>query len=244
MWYSFDYGQTHYVFFTTETDLGNGLQGPDEDPSGIYAGPFGSYPNEQIDWLKNDLSNVDRCKTPWVVALGHRPWFVSSSPCIPCQKAFASIFEEHKVDAVMQGHVHVYQRNYPTYANGSLDPAGYDNPSTPMYIINGIAGHYDGMDAFDDVKKPYQAAGLDVDDGVYGWSRMHFYNSTHMKHEFVASNNDTVLDSVILRRDHVCKSTGPSTATVTGSVSTTEAAATTAPATVRSAEKLVPLEQD
>lgn len=28
--YSFDYGMTHYVMFDTETDLGNGLIGPDE----------------------------------------------------------------------------------------------------------------------------------------------------------------------------------------------------------------------
>jgi acid phosphatase type 7 len=29
--------------------------------------------------LKNDLAAVDRKKTPWVIAAGHRPWYVSTS---------------------------------------------------------------------------------------------------------------------------------------------------------------------
>ena len=46
------------------------------------SGPFGyiennNYTNnaayEQIQWLKNDLANVDRSKTPWIFAMSHRP---------------------------------------------------------------------------------------------------------------------------------------------------------------------------
>ena len=68
-WYSYDHGMVHFVQFNTETDLGNGLVGPDE-PGGSdveNSGPFGSYPDAQVDWLKADLASVDRKKTPWVV---------------------------------------------------------------------------------------------------------------------------------------------------------------------------------
>lgn len=33
--------------------------------------------NEQIDWLKSDLKNVDRSKTPWVITFAHRPYYVA-----------------------------------------------------------------------------------------------------------------------------------------------------------------------
>jgi hypothetical protein len=42
-WYSYDDGMVHVVFFT----------GPDE-PGGFYgedSGPFGTYKNEQIEWV-------------------------------------------------------------------------------------------------------------------------------------------------------------------------------------------------
>lgn len=71
-WYSFDHGMVHYVQFDTETDLGHGILGPDQPGGsagnpGEDSGPFGLV-DQQINWLKKDLANVDRNKTPWVIA--------------------------------------------------------------------------------------------------------------------------------------------------------------------------------
>lgn len=46
----------------TETDLGVGLIGPDEAGGGQGGsdGPFGSYADQQIDFLTKDLAAVDR----------------------------------------------------------------------------------------------------------------------------------------------------------------------------------------
>jgi hypothetical protein len=63
--------------FNTETDFPNA---PDE-PGGEGvedAGPFAPS-GAQLAWLKKDLASVDRKKTPWVIAAGHRPWYVSTS---------------------------------------------------------------------------------------------------------------------------------------------------------------------
>lgn len=212
----------HYIMFSTETNLGNGLIGPDEAPNGNMAGPFGAM-NDQIDFINADLSSVDRCKTPWVVAIGHRPWFAAGDVCTNCSLAFAPVFEQYGVDLVLQGHYHIYERNLPVFVNGTIDPAGYDNPSSPVYIINGIAGHYDGMSAFHDAV-PYMAYGLDDKNGTYGWSRVQFMNETHLLHEFVASNNDSVLDSQYLykeRKSCGASSTSSSTASVTSASTTT-----------------------
>lgn len=48
----------------------------------IHAGFFSQY-----DFLTEDLSSVDRSKTPWVVFAGHRPMYVNSGGpgAIPCE---------------------------------------------------------------------------------------------------------------------------------------------------------------
>lgn len=98
----------------------------------------------------------------------------------------------------MNGHNHVYSRSYPVYLN-KTDPVGYNNPSSPVYITNGVGGHYDGMDTNDSPLPSVIAAGIDH---VYGWSRLHFANSTHLRQDFVATKNNTILDSFWLYKKH------------------------------------------
>lgn len=115
-WYSFDYGMAHYIMLDSETDLGNGIIGPDE-PNGSQkenGGPFGRYPNEQLDFLKKDLQNIDRNVTPWVIVMFHRPYYASahntsSLICTDCKNVWEDLFYEYNVDLVMNGHIHNYQ---------------------------------------------------------------------------------------------------------------------------------------
>lgn len=104
-----------------------------------------------------------------------------------------------------------------------MDPAGLDNPTAPWNIINGAAGHYDGLDTFHSI--PYYSVqawdkyvffhlfwsgvlvyiGADEDSvthSTYGWSRLTFHNRTHLTHEFVASANGSVLDTATLYKAH------------------------------------------
>lgn len=203
MWYSYDYGLVHFVQINTETDFGNGIIGPDE-PKGSAkenSGPFGKYANEQIDWLNKDLASVDRCKTPWVIVAGHRPWYTvgEDNICGDCQKAFESTLVKYNVDAAVFGHVHNYQRYNPVKFN-KTDPNGLNNPDAPWYIVNGAAGHYDGMDPFDNGTRP-SSFKYGFDD-TYGWSLFTVHNATHLTHEFVASRNDSILDSATLYKKH------------------------------------------
>ncbi|THW87973.1 Metallo-dependent phosphatase [Aureobasidium pullulans] len=143
MWYSFNHGMAHFISLDSETDLGNGLGGPDEGQP-LSSGPFGAYQNAQVDWLAADLAAVDRTKTPWIVVMLHRGWYVNyPGGCTTCQQAFEPLFNTYGVDLVLTGHNHFYQRNSPT-KNGQPDPNELNNPSSPWYIVNGIAGHYGG----------------------------------------------------------------------------------------------------
>ena len=55
--YSYDYGSVHFIMMSSEHDFREG--------------------SRQYKWLENDLKNVDRKKTPWVVLGGHRPMYTS-----------------------------------------------------------------------------------------------------------------------------------------------------------------------
>jgi len=88
-WYSFDWGDVHFVGLDTE-ELGT----------------------DQVDWLEHDLSENQR---PWVVAYMHRPPYSSGvhggSPVV--EAAFVPIFERYQVSLVFAGHDHDYERTVP-----------------------------------------------------------------------------------------------------------------------------------
>ncbi|KAG9563418.1 Metallo-dependent phosphatase, partial [Aureobasidium melanogenum] len=198
MWYSYDHGMVHFVSVDTETDIPNA---PDAD---YPAGPFAPS-GQQVAWLKADLAAVNRSVTPWVIVFGHRPYYTSGDSCAPCQAAFEDIFIEYNVDLVMNGHFHVFERNAPIGKNGTIDPNGLNNPAAPWYIINGLGGHYAGLDTFSQIQ-PYQDFGIDLNNATYGWSRLTFHNCSHLTHELVNSSSNAVIDTATLYKARSCSS--------------------------------------
>lgn len=79
-----------------------------------------------------------------------------------------------------------------------IDPKGLNDPSSPWYLINGAAGHYDGMNQMSDLPKGFEFGF----DNTYGWSRFTVHNKTHITHEFVASRNNSVMDTATLYKKH------------------------------------------
>lgn len=195
-WYSFDHGMVHFVMLNTETDFPNA---PDE-PNGEgaeNAGPFAPS-GAQLAWLKKDLASVDRKKTPWVVAAGHRPWYVSTSACTECRTAFEPVLLEHGVDLVLHGHKHFYER-HAAVADGVAQEITA-NPTAPWYVVNGAAGHYDGLDV---PTTPYVSTSREVI-VAYGWNLFTVHNCTHLSTSFISSSNNTVLDTATLIKDRKC----------------------------------------
>jgi acid phosphatase type 7 len=186
----------HYVQFNTETDFPNAPDLP--GGSGAEdAGPF-APDGVQLAWLKKDLASVDRKKTPWVIAGGHRPWYVSTPGCTDCQVAFEPLLLEYGVDLVLSGHVHFYDRQA-AVDNGTAQEIT-DNPTAPWYITNGAAGHYDGLDTPTYPLVPTSRKLL----LVYGWNLFTVHNCTHLTTEFIASGNGSVLDTATLIKDRTC----------------------------------------
>lgn len=124
-WYSFDYGNAHFVSMDGETDFpysperpfvrditGNETLPTENQTFPTDSGPFG-YINgswkdtkayEQLAWLADDLAAVNRTATPWVFAMTHRPMYSSevSSYETYVRNAFEPILLKYNVDAYVQ----------------------------------------------------------------------------------------------------------------------------------------------
>jgi hypothetical protein len=88
-WYSFDYGDVHFVALDTND--------------------FGS---EQESWLRQDLAQSDR---EWTVVYGHHPPYSSGEhgSSTDLRAKLEAIFQEYPVDLVLSGHDHDYERMEP-----------------------------------------------------------------------------------------------------------------------------------
>lgn len=92
--YSFDYGNAHVVVL-------------DSNPNVNWTTP------ELVDWLKDDLSKADSAK--WRIVTYHHPEFQSSKAHATDRwmRVLSDLYVKYKVDLVLNGHVHNYQRTKP-----------------------------------------------------------------------------------------------------------------------------------
>jgi predicted MPP superfamily phosphohydrolase len=114
--YSFDYGDAHFTVMDSNV--------------------MGAANQEDIEWLKKDLSQTDKT---YKIVMFHHPAYIAVD--IPkdamraevIQDAFVPIMEEAGVDLVMSGHQHVYMRTYPL-RNGKPNSEGI------VYLIGTSGG--------------------------------------------------------------------------------------------------------
>ena len=181
-WYSFNHGIVHTVVISSEHDLAVG--------------------SPQYKFLEDDLENVDRSVTPWVVLETHRPLYEGESgehwmPNTIVGEAMRDEIEDllytYRVDLVLGGHYHEYHRTCNGLYQGVCDSNG------PIHITIGAAGaqlddFYAAVTTYD---KAWTAFYLP---GVYGYGKL-IGNETAMQFQFIRHGNDDdgggdVLDSV------------------------------------------------
>ncbi|KAJ4141783.1 hypothetical protein NW768_001000 [Fusarium equiseti] len=179
------------------------------------AGPFGairgSYKDnkayEQYQWLKKDLASVDRCKTPWIIVMGHRPMY--SSKCGDyhehLREAFEKLFLKHKVDLYIAGHVHWYERLKPI-RNCEVDDAAYVdrhkykvNPGHSMvHLINGAAGNIESHATTNKTKSHITEI---IDKTTFGFSKLTVHNETTLSWIFINGTNGSAIDRLTVLKD-------------------------------------------
>lgn len=199
MWYSFDYANIHFVSISTETDFPNAPEG------------MASFGN-QLQWLEQDLAkaNQRRDTHPWIIVGGHRPIYCSSwgfelhgNPigiAANIQKAFEEILYRYKVDLVLTGHVHAYERMWPVYRNKSTG-YNYDDPKSPVYIVVGTAGSTEGQ--FHIWVDPQPEWSVIRIDKHFGFAIMEVYqkdNKNILEWRFLTSKEGDIKDKMILTK--------------------------------------------
>lgn len=102
--YLTDYGMFRFCIADTEHDWREGT--------------------EQYKFIENCLSTVDRQKQPWLIFLAHRVLGYSSNSYYAEEGSFEEpmgreslqkLWQKHKVDIALYGHVHNYERTCPIY---------------------------------------------------------------------------------------------------------------------------------
>jgi acid phosphatase type 7 len=95
-YYSFDWGNAHFVALNSE----------------LYHGDHSYRPEEQKTWLERDLKET---RQPWKIVYFHRPIYSSSKHGSDqrIREDLEPILVRHKVDLVFNGHDHVYERTVP-----------------------------------------------------------------------------------------------------------------------------------
>eukprot|EP01004_Peranema_trichophorum_P002631 NODE_1675_length_1850_cov_43.215981_g1420_i0.p1 GENE.NODE_1675_length_1850_cov_43.215981_g1420_i0~~NODE_1675_length_1850_cov_43.215981_g1420_i0.p1 ORF type:complete len:585 (-),score=122.44 NODE_1675_length_1850_cov_43.215981_g1420_i0:95-1801(-) len=213
MWYSFNYGNMHFVSMNTETDW-PGAPEEHRGDSGLFpAGGFGR-PGEFMSWLENDLAkaHANRANRPWIVVGGHRPLYCglqNSSGQVKLRETFEDLFRKYEVDIVFTGHVHSYERTFPVY-NGSYTKS-YVNPGKTAYVVIGCAGNDEmgsqkitlpkGQPPLAPIPRPIaDPPGWSAfrDTEYYGTGLLRVHNNTHLTWQFIHSVDNSVADEFTL----------------------------------------------
>jgi acid phosphatase len=239
-WYSFDYGMAHFVSLDGETDFakspespflrdtnGNGDKPTENQTYVTNSGPFGTIDNnqylnnsayQQIQWLKQDLARVDRKKTPWVIAMSHRPMYSTEVAAYQAniRNAFEAILLDAGVDMYLAGHIHWYERNWPLTLNGTVDRAAIIDNNTYavnpgkslVHITNGMAGNIESHSFIKD-GTPIRDTTAVLNQLDYGFSKLTFKDVNTLTWEFVKGDGSGIGDSLTLRKKSSSSAAAP-----------------------------------
>jgi predicted MPP superfamily phosphohydrolase len=133
-YYSFDYGNIHFVVLDSQTSSRNTIEANGAD--GAMAA-----------WLRNDLAAVT---STWIIALFHHPPYSKGShnsdtetQLIEMRERFGPILESGGVDLVLTGHSHSYERSF--FLDGHYGLSGTFNPALhKKQLGNGRPASFEG----------------------------------------------------------------------------------------------------
>ncbi|OWZ23938.1 Iron(III)-zinc(II) purple acid phosphatase [Phytophthora megakarya] len=129
----------------------------------------------QYEWVQQEFQRVDRSITPWVVVIMHGPWYNSNTahqgmePHMGMKKNMEDILYRNKVDVIVAGHVHAYERSHPVYEEKVVQDG-------PVYVVLGDAGNREGLAPTYFDPQPEWSAFRQAD---YGFSMLNVINRTH-----------------------------------------------------------------
>ncbi|KAM3262148.1 hypothetical protein ACQJBY_052695 [Aegilops geniculata] len=149
---------------------------------------YGKY-TPQWTWLQDELRRVDRKTTPWLIVCVHSPWYNTNDYHYMEGETMRVQFErwlvDAKVDLVLAGHVHSYERTH-RVSNVAYDITNGNatqqfNASAPVYVNIGDGGNTEGIaNSFRSPQPDYSA----FREASYGHATLDIKNRTHAYYEW------------------------------------------------------------
>jgi len=90
---------------------------------------------------------------------------------------------------------------YPVFRNGTVTQKDYVNPKGVVHILSGVAGAPERQ-GFNESRPLPDWARKDSWTDENSYSRLKFYNRTHVRIQQISNNNGTVLDEFVIINDH------------------------------------------
>ncbi|GLE11651.1 hypothetical protein PINS_up024200 [Pythium insidiosum] len=180
-WYSVDVGLTHHVVLSSEHDASPG--------------------SPMRRWLQQDLASVDRTRTPWLLVHIHRPLYCSVAfggdftRSLLLRDALETLFLQHRVDVVVSGHYHSYERTCAVFDEVCYEGADGE-AQAPVHLMVGSGGA--NIDEYGYYRVGWSAFAKTA----YGYGRLHVHNATHLEFEFVGNDEEAVIDSTWIVSTH------------------------------------------
>eukprot|EP00042_Codosiga_hollandica_P051427 m.631135 g.631135 ORF g.631135 m.631135 type:complete len:480 (-) comp58283_c0_seq22:2372-3811(-) len=174
-WYSYDYGSIHVIMMSTEHNWTVG--------------------SEQYNWLLNDLQNINRTLTPWVVMAGHRMFYTTQLPiasdfhlALYFRQAIEDLLYKYEVNLFFDGHQHSFERTCQVYRNDCLA----DGTGT-VFVTIGTAGASLESGGFDPALN-FSIAHSEQ----WGYTRVHV-SAPQIIVQYVLNVDGSVFDEAILQ---------------------------------------------
>ncbi|CEG46928.1 RxLR-like protein [Plasmopara halstedii] len=181
-WYSFQVGLTHHIVLSSEHRCTSG--------------------SSMRKWLERELEQyVDRNVTPWLIVHLHRPLYCSemyeadNNVAKILRDCFEDLFATNNVDFVFSGHYHAYERTFPVYHG--ICQEHDQKAQAPIHIMIGSGGA-----ELDDISY-FQSFWSRSRQQEYGYGRLHIYNASHARFEFVRARDRVVTDAIVVISNHM-----------------------------------------
>jgi hypothetical protein len=160
LFYSYEVGGVHVLALSAYEDL--------------------SATSPQTVFIKNDLAAVNRTRTPWLVCVWHPPVYNSNTQHYEqhddFRLAYEQIFVAARVNVILNGHVHGYERTRMVFNNSLVDPAA---GAGIYYFTLGFGGKelYQQWYPYEQLTANYSAARSSA---FWGFAVLAAPNATHM----------------------------------------------------------------
>ncbi|KAK9715144.1 hypothetical protein RND81_06G145900 [Saponaria officinalis] len=170
--------------------------------------PFVKY-TSQYKWLEAELKKVDRNMTPWLIVVMHAPWYNTNTAHYmegeSMRAAYEQWFLDYKVDLVLAGHVHSYERSHRVsnakynISNAACTPVLHN--TAPMYINVGDGGNSEGISGEYIFPQPNYSA---FREASFGHAILEIKNKTHAYYHWHRNDagNKVTADSVVLQNQY------------------------------------------